>query len=309
MPLNLAPFRFRTVYEKDGGPIAGVTVGPGRLWDGTPCFDAGARLRQGLRPTETPRLQLYAALDGGGTASSRTVACFKAISEALERYAFFEASVGRDREAYGFAVDDSTTGMAAFPGLTAAPARAIARLEAIERWAVLEWWRGALPARVRGQATPDGGSLEVVTPFRNCSVAVLWHRSKESGLLSYGFAAAEDPARSAAKAAIELTRNLRVLGAFFKESSVRPDSYDRTTLDSYMERRLIFFSTSEGVRLFQERVATSLGLDPRPGAEPEVLIDREILGPWSRYAHVWRILLRHTQGAETDFERDDVFAF
>jgi hypothetical protein len=63
---------------------------------------------------------------------------------------------------------------------------------------------------------------------------------------------------------------------------------DLPQVKDIFERRLLYFSLPEGHALFQER----LNLQPRrPISAPKVLFDGPIVGPWSRYATVWRVAL------------------
>ncbi|MBL9210815.1 MAG: hypothetical protein JNL92_10140, partial [Opitutaceae bacterium] len=55
------------------------------------------------------------------------------------------------------------------------------------------------------------------------------------------------------------------------------------------ERRCLFFATEEGHALFRARATSA---SARGAPRPEVICDREVPGPWSRYATVWRFALR-----------------
>lgn len=305
--INLAPFNYRKALEEDGGPIQKISVGRTRLWDGTPCYSAAAELVSHLRPSPSRTLEIYDDADGGGTSRSRNLACFVAVSEALERWAYYAASTGPSRAALGFDVDDSTTGMAAFPSLTASRARKNAYQEAAERWSILEWWRGSL----KGRLLPDRGdslnSIEILNPFPGSKVVVIWAEVPEFAGTAFGFAAAKTCGEAVERAIVELTRNCNALSRFYARSGRTPSSVDVGAVADPLEKRLIHFSTPKGLSTFLARIAASFAA-PSDCPLPEKIVDHEVSGPWSQYARVWRVLYRHELGA--DDERDlDIFAF
>jgi len=63
---------------------------------------------------------------------------------------------------------------------------------------------------------------------------------------------------------------------------------DLPQVKDIFERRLLYFSLPEGHALFQERLNTQ---PRRPISAPKVMFDGPIVGPWSRYATVWRVAL------------------
>lgn len=305
--LSLAPFKYRNILERDGGPVRLLEASATARWTGEPCYAAAATLSDALRPERPRKLGIYDDADGGGMHASRNQACFIAVSEALERWAFYASHRGPDRTALAFDLDASTTGMAAFPGLTAAPARRNALLEAAERWSVLEWWRGRLPATPFSPGAADAEALELATPFADARVVIVWTGSPRFGGRTYGFAAA--PTRDAAvtRAGVELTRNLNALGRFYERSGSTPATVDLAAVADRLERRLVYFSTPAGVGSFDARAEASRALKDRP-SPPSPAADREVTGPWSRYARVWRVLYPHAGGADDDSETG-VFAF
>lgn len=295
--LSLAPFRYRNILEKDGGPVRKVNASEGALWDGSARFFAAASLVPALRPAGPKRLALYDDDDGGGTHASKNMACFIAISEALERWAYYATSRGERRSKLGFDREDSTTGMAAFPGFTARPARDRARHEAAERWGLLEWWQGKLPARSLDLSSSRVQAAEVLTPFPDTRLVILWTKCPKSGAFAYGFAGAGDARKAVERAGVELTRNITVLER-------RPP--DGGSIKLMGERRLVRFSTEDGFQAFRARLGSSQALSSCPKA-PDTVVDAEVPGPWSRYARVWRVLYPH---AKPDDESElDVFTF
>jgi hypothetical protein len=68
---------------------------------------------------------------------------------------------------------------------------------------------------------------------------------------------------------------------------------------------LLFFSTPAGHAGFFARVRAGAA-NPAGRAQPEVVFDGEIPGPWSEYASVWRVVLRPVS-AEFLADREDYF--
>lgn len=302
MVLSLAPLKYRAVYAERGGPIGRVQVAEGRLFGGGPCYQASAFLRDDFRPKGLVRLALYGDEEGSGTDASRTVACYKAVSEAIERWAFYEAVEGPLAEKLGFEADPTTAGMAAFPGLGSGGARAVALSEAVERWGILEWWRGRLPSRARPAPVAGLRALEVLTPFHDRSIAILWTVGLGCSGAAYGFSGGVDFSRAADKALVELTRNQRVLDAF------QGSGGGARTPESSLERRLLRFNGSAGLESFLARVSAAEA-EPQPArSAPKPLVDAELRGPWTRYASVWRVLFEHEDGPD-DRTQEGVFRF
>ncbi len=143
--LSLGALRYRNVLAANGGPVAQIESGefPVR---GRRVVLANARLVPGLTRENTSRL--YGNADGTGTHPVAAVARHKAVSEALERWAFHATVKSERAEEFAFDVDPSTCGMSAFPGLMRRSARHSAVLEAVERFSLMAWWEGSAAGRV-----------------------------------------------------------------------------------------------------------------------------------------------------------------
>lgn len=299
MAISLAPIRYRNVFSEHGGPIGRLEAFPQKTSDGRERHSSNAFLIESLRPAWVSKMRLYADADGSGTHAVRNIACYIAISEALERWAYYGASDGALRRECAFDKDDSTTGMAAFPGLLKNSVRARAALEAAERWSVVEWWLGRLPSRLIRHEGMEG-ALEILSPFPRCAVAVTWHRGPSGGL-AFGFAAGAALKDALQHARVEQDRNIVAL-----ESPAR--GREAGELPSCLERRLAFFSSAAGEALFHARREASAAMSAVP-ALPRTLTDREIPGPWGRYTTVWRVLYEQTSQDHLDETRDDFFQF
>ncbi|MBA3848364.1 MAG: hypothetical protein C0502_00015 [Opitutus sp.] len=280
--ITLAGLRYARVMAVDGGPIARLVCGEASEL-GVRVFSAQATLRDDLVPSRKRR-QLWSSADGGGTASSPLLARIKAVSEALERWAHAALHVSPDAARYGFDVDPSSNGMAAFPGLFARQARRVALLEAAERFNLLHWWEGRLRAVPREAPWPgvDAYAIESGAP----GVTVILHRRSDRGNHAYGHAAGTDFLCACLKAAEELERHdtvVRLWSLAYAGGMREPALAEMLSA----EQRSLFFSTDEGHSLFRERVAAG---PAGPAARPKLVFDGVVPGPWSRYADVWRVV-------------------
>ena len=274
---SLAAFRYRAVLESDGGPISSVEEGEIAI-SGRNYSQANARLRETL--VRRKERQIYSNADGSGLHPSAMVARHIAISEALERWAYYETVHSPKSACYGFHVDASSNGMAAFPGMSVTTARRAARFEAIERYCLLNWWELRIDGHRRETVWP-GISAVAFTPEAGCVAVILFAKS-DRGYYAYGHAAAESFQDACNRARLELLRHEWAIGSWIRLGTQRPP-------EDLFERRSWFFSTDAGRASFNERLATRVR---RAAPSMEVLCDAEIPGPWSAYTTVWRYLLR-----------------
>jgi hypothetical protein len=284
--LNLAPWRYRRIFTEQGGPIARIEFSEFPVL-GHRCYQANAYLAPHLAGKSHAPLTLYSNADGTGTHPSAMVARYMAISESLERWAFHVKVNDFDRDLYGFDRDASSNGMAAFPGLFSSQCRTKAYWEALERFCVIAWWDGRLAARVRPTGWAEVSAVQVEHPLDRGVMVILFKRCMPGGFFSYGHAAGRDFGSACQRASIELCRNEYVLRSF-RATHPTFTVADLPQVEDIFERRLLYFSLPEGHALFQER----LNLQPRrPISAPKVMFDGPIMGPWSRYATVWRVAL------------------
>lgn len=278
--LSLAALRYRNILAESGGPIAQVETGrfPVR---GKQMILANARLNPEL--TRKRAFSLYSDADGSGTHPVLAIARHMAVSEALERWAF-HSTVGSERAAdFAFDIDPSTNGMAAFPGLLSRQARRKSVLEAVERFSLIAWWDGAVQGREFQTDWPGVSAIAIDGPFGGVTV-VTWVRTEWGGY-AYGHAAEENFSAACERAVIELARHEWILRSWWLGFVAGK----KTTPTNIFERRCLFFATEEGHELFQEHVRHKAS-GPKPKAD--VICDRDIPGPWSDYAAVWRFALR-----------------
>lgn len=306
--INLAPLRYAHIHRDHGGPVASISFRKSaRL--GENVFEAFAALDRAATgvPAGASRLYGDGDGDGAGTGPSKTAAVYRALSEALERWAWYSSFEAR-RPGLGFDLDPSTTGFAAFPGLSARSPRANALAEAIERWCLGMWWQGALSHRFLGPLRWEGvAGLEILAPGLDRAVALLWKDGPEGR--AYGFAAGENLEAAAARAAVELGRNARALG---NAESKRGTEAEKPRARN--ERRLLFFAGENGRAVFDARLRMDshmgMGLSQEGKAQrirPKLVVDCPVPGPWGKYAHVWRCLLDPAELHDTG--ADDYFHF
>ena len=278
---SLASLRYRSVMASRGGPIEWIESTEFPVYDRR-LFQANARLRPGLVPRGRAKLY-HSSADGTGAHASPMVARHMAVSECLERWAFHATVRSDRREDFGFDVDETSNGMAAFPGLSAAPARRSAVLESLERFCLLHWWEGRLDGQLRDTEWPGVSALAFEPPLGG--VAVLLFARSEWGFHVYGHAAAESFTRACERAMLELTRHEWVL----RNRLEALGNGTSEPLTERLEKRSWFFSTEAGHELFRERLAQR---STTPPPRHRIICDREVTGPWSDFATVWRFVLQ-----------------
>lgn len=278
---SLAPILYARVHARYGGPVARLVRE--RYPRGNGLVQAQAYLRSDLIHC-SPSV-IFSQSDGTGTHRHSFQAVAMAISEALERWAHGALSKRPDRDLFGFDCDPSTTGMAAFPGLIARQARPFARQEAWERYLLLSWWEGCLTAQPCRPWNGVMGSWAIQAP--NVPYILGLHCQREdNGLYTYGFGAGRRLEQVWRRADIERERAAACLDRFHRERG--PLSFRHVDEIAHpFEKRVVYFALPEGHALFLDRIR-------RPAFQtwtiPNVVCDREITGPWSRYARVWRCL-------------------
>lgn len=275
--INLAPWYYRKLLGSNS-IIEIPNYYKITLLDKSTQFEAVVSLNKILKPEWVSSSNIYKNCDGSGTDKFKNVAVYKAISEALERLAFYELAEVAEKE-YLFDLNPTTTGMAAFPYFNCKFARINARNEAIERWAIHEFNRNKLPLINHSSTIRGLGHYEIVTPFSSSKVSLLFY--KFTNFYVYGFAGGNTLSHSFERALIELDRNIRVLNKFY--------SQNENILNNINDKRILFFSTSDGFQCFNDKVKSS----PKviKSIYPKKICDKELKGHWNEYTKVWRYLL------------------
>lgn len=289
---HLAPWFYRNLLI-DNHIIFSPEFYEVELISGDNFFEAVCVLQSELKPTWISISDVYSNRDGAGADRFKNIAVYKSISEALERWAFYVFADQADQSIYRFDENPSTTGMAAYPGLSAKKARSNAILEASERWALHEFWRGNLPVKEHFSPIENLNHYEIGTPFKNVYVSLVSFKSESQFV--YSFAADNTLIGSFNHALIELSRNFRVM----KKIAQLNKSY--ADFNDISDRRLIFFSTFEGNEFFNNKIKSA---PSKILAHPKLICDNEIKGEWSEYTRVWRYLY---EGAYPNSESDHTF--
>jgi len=280
--LNFAAFRYRNIMADAGGPIAKLAVCDTFVL-GERQFQANSFLRPDLIAWKTSS-EVFSDAAGTGTADSPMVARHKAISEAIERWAHMSVVSSPDRQRYGFGVDPSSNGMAAFPGLLKKQARPAAYWEAVERYNVLSWWEGRLDATEIKTRWPEVQAEVIHTSLPG--VTVILYRPSPQGYVAYGHAAGPDFETACSRAAMELERHDFVVKQYLLVHAGDAMAMLPATTQA-IERRSVYFAQPEGHEKFLERLRTKPW---RPALKPRLVFDGSIPGEWSKYADVWRVV-------------------
>ena len=119
-------------------------------------------------------------------------------------------------------------------------------------------------------------------------------------VVAYGFAAGATRKDAFTKSQVELYRNIHVLERYINNPLPIPISEL-----SIQEQRLLWFSNEMGHKKFLDKVRESLSLLDRNHV-PVLILDKEIIGPWSQYTNVWRCLFKpsishHEYDQDVDF--------
>ena len=295
--VNLAPFRYDRILRKDGGPIDRLEKAVLRIREGS-VFAFNAYLHDGLRKVKRSS-RLFGFADGESTHRNEMVARFRAISEAIERWAYFDHFDSNLRDIYGFDIDSTTTGMAAFPGLLHSRARHAARVEGVGRFALQHWWEGRLEHAV-GPGHLGCRAVHIKLPFPDIQAALVFEDDPVAGTTHYGYAAGSTLSGAVARAHDDLVQH-RIAIQDYIERNPSPEM-GLVTLSDTLEKRSVFFALKAGRRLFGERLESGPWA---PLVRPKQVYHGWIPGPWDQYATVWRCLFEpasdEPEGARMDY--------
>lgn len=276
--LNLSPIRYALVAES-GGPIAQVEYGKadymGKEWQ-----LSRATLHADFRHPMADKLCLFHSADGSGVGQTRLEARSKAISEALERWAYQETSAGPDALYYGYNYSMSTKGMAAFPGFLAGQAKRNAISEAWEYYSVDAWWAGCL--RHWAIHRHDAITVFIDQPEFNGYIALGIRLMKGSNYVAaYGIGSGSTPDEAETKAMLEACRSEEVL-----RSAEASRSNSKPVIKS--EKLMLEYGSCSGLQRVKDRIDSDAWLGP---VKPKVIFNGPVVGAWNRFAHVWRYAL------------------
>lgn len=280
--VSLAAWYYRSLlFEND--LIEKINYFEVEQFDKSRHHEALVFLKKNHLPEWLSHSELYSSCDGTGTSLYKNIAVYKAISEALERWAFYLTMASHESNKFYFNINPSTTGMAAYPGITTKHARENAIMEASERWAIHEFWRGKLPIVEHRNVIKSLRHYEIVSELKNIKISLLSYNSDEKFL--YAFAADRSLESSYGHALIELSRNLRVMKKLTKEN------LNFCNFKDISDRRFIYFASTEGHDLFNRKINSA---PKSPLTKPKLLCDLELKGPWNKYTKVWRYLYENS---------------
>ncbi len=284
---------YRGVTARKGGPVASfertrLEVLNRRL------HHVNVRLVADLIPQSSH--VVFGTVDGSGTHQALSVARRLAVSKALERWAYHQRVKSPEAHRYAFDVDPTTTGIAAFPGQQADGARRSARLEAWERFSLLAWWEGCAEARWVETDWPEIEAFVIEGPWGGVTVVAL--SGPGDGGWAYGHGSGASFGEAFDRAVIGLAKNRSALSLWqcIKGASMSPVSA--------LERRLLHFASTAGYEEVRSRVTASVG---RRMPKPAFACDCEIVGPWSRFATVWRAVMFPPGKAFSDKNKNAFF--
>lgn len=286
---NLAPWYYRDfLLENSFSIFETISTYRSKLVTGEEKWEAVSKLKSDYLPSWIKASSIYSQNEGSGTSDYKNIAIHKAISEGLERWAFY-ATVDDSQNEYCFEINPSTTGMAAYPERFTNNARRNAIFEATERWALHEFWRSKLPIKEHRTDISHFRHFEIITGLKGVSVSLLHFQMGERSI--FGFACGKDLQDSFQHAVIELSRNISVLSKLKNDISLK-------SFTEVYDRRMYFFSTSEGLNLFNDTICSS---PDSVSIKPKLICDKEVKGPWSKYAKVWRYLYADTDADDSDY--------
>ena len=295
--LNLAPLRYAKVMCSQGGPIARMEHAPMDVF-GEACVHAVTYLEEGIVDAGALKLRATVQPDGAGCHTSAQVACYMAISEAMERWAVYYCREHAESGLGAMALDSSSNGFAAYPGLFRRQARAAAYRESIERHCLICWWEGLLGHRCVADPWPGVNAIEIDNPFSSHSVVLLWANTVAG--TSYAFGAGSGFDHAARRALVEMERTQCLLELMWMDA--RP--YAAGVLGDVFERRIRYFSQEAGSAMFLQRLKQRVCASAPPPCD--VLFDAAVTGPWDRYSSVWRTVI---EAPSRDYlsQREDYF--
>lgn len=293
--MSLAPFYYRNVMRRKGGPIRKV-----RYFLERDFVTAYAFLAPSLLPDWIECGQIFDSVDGVGSHRYRNVAFYKAISEALERWAFYATVHSDSAKKLGFDIEPSSTGMACFPSFFSTKAKRSAMCEAIERWSLSEWWHGNLSHQFVDSCDESNRKvMELATPFKNHHTILTWEYDQVAGRSLHAVATSPSLVQAKNHSEVELERKRVSLQKFLDVYPGFDPAYLIEKLAAQNEKKFLYFCIGDGVQEFEDRIQFNSG--KATCAKPRLLVDCEILGPWSRYGKVWRCLFE-SKGNLTSLE-------
>lgn len=284
--INLAPIKYLNLPSLKF-PFEEIIHYKIKLLNQEENFETAVRLCKKLKNSEIHVSKIYSNYDGAGASRFKNHSLYKAISEGIERWAFYESSEGELEKKYGFDVNPSTCGMSSLPELFPFWVRKLAKEEAVERFSIHAFNRKNLPVQELPSKIENLRIFRILNNINDCEVVMLSYFNGK--FYVYAFSCKKTIENCLAHAFVELARNERVLTRFYEN----PISMNNLELS---DKRLVFFSTEDGNLEFLEKIKSC----PKSIKEtPKLILDKEIKGPWSKYAITWRYLFADSYDLES----------
>ncbi len=278
--------------------------------------DSLVRFRKQIRPTiiskiEMPHFAMWAAVTeldskvkeqyavisfgGFGTSLIKMKAIKISIVEAVERWALEDFGLRRSGN-YGFDLDSSSTGLAAYPR-NIRMARKNAYSEAVERYIFSELAQhptkicrvhpGFLNQEyVRGLTsdivTDSVKFYSIVSSSKEKTVLCVW--SVNGGGAVFGFATSSSLCRSIKKSLIEAWRHRMIAQ---KLESVKPRHV--------IEKNIYYWAFGPGKHTLSRWLSSRIESVEKIILPSTLIVDTEILGPWNPEIKLWRCLYANTK--------------
>lgn len=271
---------------RDGGPIGRLEDGRERIM-GRDVYSAHAYLKPSLTESSLACTFSVDLPDGAGEGADLDTARFRAISEAIERWALRDVRLDAGLfKRLCFDYDPSSNGMSAFPGLFRSSARRAALREAIERHCLILWWEGKLMARQLPDPFRGIRAAQIENPFSRDSVVLVWRMVRQHYYV-YGFGLGKTHEHAAWRAVVECHRMSGVVGEHYARRHNMTICHVEA-VENLFERRALYYSLVDGFEEVLRRLEDSRY--SRSHYKSQVLVDEEVRGEWSRYATVWRVV-------------------
>ena len=291
--------RLLRFIEKDKGPILSIASTPYPSFFRRHLWHSTAELHPDLFLGNAKLAVMRYC--GGGWSSDKEESQRKAVTEAVERWAFFDYSRNSPGQA-GIDMDASSNGFAAIPSeMGPEPAIINAYCEALERWILNRIWDFGDVALER-QALKNKSLIQMIKPLSphiSCySLDISPEKVVESMsspiifslcLLKTGVGGAISGAACSSSPEIALERASL-------EAYLHAVTYSRmvkarlTSFENIIEKRLFHFAgLSEGHAAVMERLKVSC--KPAPMKSPGILFSKTLPGPWEPEIVVHRVLL------------------
>ena len=270
------------LLPRKDSPVDKVFAQKIKLFKNLEFWNYVIKLKPELRKSNN-NLVLYSDFDGNGTSKSRLIAFTTAVSEAIERWAYY--TLIQDNLlgiSYGLNIDNTSTGFAAdFVSFENARNRAFN--EANERYMLQLFNLGLL------NLISEDTYYSIFKRYRfkefvdsKMELVILTHF--ENNNYSYGFAASEDFNKASMGALKELVRNNLALNNLLNN-----------VVSDFSEKKIIFYSTKDGYLSFYSKLEKNKQLGKSKifynKSHKTLCIDNPVIGgTWDQYAKVWRVL-------------------